>query len=169
MSIDPYASPVMTAIPSSHSSGSAITEGVVRQLAGTKPWVRFMSVLAFIGAGFLILGALGAVVMIIGGMAAGTGNDKWVAGGMGAGIGVFYVVLAIVYLYPALRLWKYANRIGDLVRTGNSLDLEGALAEQRKFWKFAGIAMVIFMSLYVLVIIGFVVAVTVGGMKSSGF
>jgi hypothetical protein len=169
MPIDPYASPAVNVIPASPSSGSAITEGVVRQLAGTKPWVRFMSVLIFVGAGFLVLGALGAVVLIIGGMASAATEGKWAAGGLGAGIGVFYLVLAILYIYPGMKLWKYANRIGHLVRTGSSLDLEAALAEQRKFWKFTGIVMLIFISLYGLVFIGFLVAVGAGAMKASGF
>jgi hypothetical protein len=51
MQNDPYATPA-THVHHASPSNAAISQGVLQQLAGTKPWVRFISVLVFIGAGF---------------------------------------------------------------------------------------------------------------------
>jgi hypothetical protein len=166
MSIDPYATPAATGqMPGAHSQ-AVITEGVVGQLAGTKPWVRLISVMCFIGVGFMLLAGL---VMMVGGASMFNGIAKGNSGltaGMITAMAVAYTIFGILYLYPAVKLWKYANRIGDLVRSGQSADLESALNEQRAFWKFFGVIILLFLALYGLIfliaIIGGVVAAANG-------
>lgn len=75
--------------------------------------------------------------------------------------GDLYGVFALVYLFPALKLWNYANSIENLMSSGTVPDLEAALNEQRSFWKYVGILAVILLSLNV-VMIGIVV---IGGMS----
>lgn len=167
MSIDPYASPALNAPSMSRSSDSVITEGVVRELAGTKPWVRFMSVLLFIGTGFLVLIAL--VMLLMGGaMAQAAPSNPMFAGGMGAVIGGVYLAMALFYIYPGIKLWKYASRIGELVQSANAGSLEAALREQRKFWKFVGIIMLIFLILYALIFVGAIMMGLIGALNAKG-
>lgn len=156
---DPYAPPA----PSAHSSAvftdnGLVTQGVLNQLAGTKPWVRFMSVLTFIIAGFMLLGAL--AILIAGSALATQGNAGIFAGGMGVVLAVVYAAFSFIYIYPAMKLWKYANRIGSLLVSGSTADLEDALSQQRSFWKFLGVFVLTVIGLYLLVIIG---AVAFGG------
>ena len=170
MSIDPYASPSASSQMSGSFSQSAITEGVVRQLAGTKPWVRLISVMLFIGVGFMLLGGL---VMLVGGAAmfsnfsklgSGSGGGVGLPAAMITGMAVAYLIFGVLYLYPAVKLWKYANRIGDLIRSGQTIDLESALNEQRAFWKFFGVIIVLMLALYGVII---VVALVGGAIAAS--
>ncbi|MBK1815348.1 hypothetical protein JIN84_06970 [Luteolibacter yonseiensis] len=163
MSLDPYSSPVANSVPGSLSSGNAITQGIIEQLARTKPWVRFISVMVFIGAGLMVLLAL--VTMLIGIPA---NSNPMFGKGLGFGFGGIYLLFAGVYIYPGIKLWKYASRIGDLVRSGSVMDLEGALNEQRSFWKFLGIAMLVILSLYVLIIVAAIVITSFGVMAAKG-
>ncbi len=71
-------------------------------------------------------------------------------------VAVIYGILAFVYIFPALKLWKYANRIGSLGATRSVADLDAALNEQRSFWKFIGVMAAIMISIYLVAIIGFV-------------
>lgn len=166
MTIDPYSSPAAFDSSSGFTSGTGVSQGVVRQLAGTKPWVRFMSVLMFLGAGFMLL--LAIIMLVAGGAMTATAKSGGAAlpAGMMAGLAVLYAVLAGVYIYPALKLWKYASRIGALVTTGATMDLESALNEQRAFWKFIGIAMIAMFVLYIVVVIAAVGFGAFGAMKS---
>ncbi|RYD41246.1 MAG: hypothetical protein EOP85_12995 [Verrucomicrobiaceae bacterium] len=167
MSIDPYASPVTNVTSASRSHDTAITDGVIRQLAGTKPWVRFLSVMMFVGAGFLVVFAL--VLLLAGGaMAQAAPSNPMLAGGMGVVLAVVYGVMALFYIYPALKLWKYASRIGDVIQMPGAAGLEAALAEQRKFWKFIGVIMLIFLILYGLIFVGAIVMGVVGAMGAKG-
>lgn len=167
MSIDPYSTPAADFTPVSRPSEAAITQGVIQQLARTKPWVRFMSVMVFIGAGLMILAAL--LMLVIGGLMSGQSNGNPIfSGGLRFGLAAFYVLFACVYIYPGIKLWKYASRIGDLVQSGNAMDLESALNEQRSFWKFLGIVILVILSIYVLVIIGSLAVGAFGAMAAKG-
>jgi hypothetical protein len=154
MQNDPYATPAAHVQHASPSS-AGVSQGVLQQLAGTKPWVRFISVLMFIGAALMLLIALG--IMIAGGAIAKASSNPMFSGGMGIAFAVLYAAMSLFYIYPALKLWKYANYIAILLNSGAMFDLEMALSQQRSFWKFVGIIMLVFLSLYLLVIVGAVI------------
>jgi hypothetical protein len=82
-------------------------------------------------------------------------------------LAVIYGVMAFVYIYPAIKLWKYANRIGSLAASRSVADLDAALNEQRGFWKFIGIMTVIMISLYFVAVIGFVAFGATAAMKAG--
>ena len=163
MSIDPYSSPSSNVQPPNFSTSPAVSQGVIAQLAGTKPWVRFMSVLMFLGAGLMVLVAL--IILVMGGTIAATAKagSGALPAGMMTGIAILYAVLSILYIYPALKLWKYANHIGALLISSSVLDLEAALSHQRLFLKFLGIMVIVIFSLYLLIMIA---AVAFGGLAS---
>jgi hypothetical protein len=150
MSYNPYQGPQATGGADSYSAGGQqVSPGVIRELLGTKPWVRLVSVLMFIGAGFMLIAGLI-------GMVAGSSFG----GGAGALVGVIYLVFAIIYIIPALKLWKYGNGINQVAMTQNTQALEAAISEQRQFWKFTGI----------MIIVSFVLAIVlavVGGMAAG--
>lgn len=166
---NPYSTPAANLYGS--TSGGAI-DGVapstVAMLAATKPWVRFMSVLMWIGVAFLLLGALGMGAVSMMGLAK-QGKPSPFGGAELIVIAVIYGVMAFVYIYPAIKLWKYANRIGTLGSTRAVTDLDAALNEQRAFWKFIGIMTILMISLYVVAIIGFVAFGASAAMKSGAF
>lgn len=87
---------------------------------------------------------------------------------MGAGLGVIYLVFAVIYIFPALRLWKYASSIAALLATGSVANLEDALNQQRSFWKFIGILMLTVLVIYLLFFIGLLVVGGFAAMKLSG-
>lgn len=133
-----------------------VPPGAVEMLAATKPWVRFLSVITFIGAGFMLLAALVMTVAGGAGMFAAASNDgmpKALAGSMGVILAAVYVVLAVVYIYPGVKLWKYASSIGRLIQSGSAEDLVEALKQQKSFWKFVGILMLAMLALYIVAII----------------
>jgi hypothetical protein len=147
-----------------------VTQGVLQQLAGTKPWVRFMAVLMFVGAGFMLLGAL--FILLAGGAIMASSKIGGVGTGISAGVmsmfAILYASVALIYIYPALKLWGYANQIASLLVSGSTIDLEGALNQQRAFWKFLGIMVI---AVFVLYIVAIILLVAIGGfaaMKAKG-
>lgn len=168
MSIDPYSSPAIEARPPSFSASPAVSQGVLAQLAGTKPWVRFMSVLMFVGAGFILLVAL--VMLVAGGTIAANAKTSGGAlpAGMMTGIAIFYALLSVIYIYPALKLWKYASQIGALLISGSMMDLESALNHQRSFWKYVGILVIAMFALYFVALIAMLAVGGFAAMKAQG-
>jgi len=163
MITDPYATP--TTIPYGGESSfppGLVSVAAVQQLAATKPWVMFISIMTFIGAGFTLLAALG---MFFAGFAMNTAdmskatqsNPAFGIFGF-AGLGAIYVVLAFGYIYAGVKLWKYASAIGSLLQTGSEADLVAALNQQRSFWKFVGILTIIMIVISLVSIVGVAVA-----------
>lgn len=165
MTTDPYATPAMN-LPPTYSAEGAISQGVLAQLAGTKPWVRFFSVMMFIGAGLMLVVA--AFMLLIGSVGTFAGQKNAMPAGAMMGIAIVYALLAFVYIYPALKLWKYASGIGDLLISGRMMDLESALSQQRSFWKFLGIMMIAIFVLYAVIFIGLLAFGGFAAMKAQG-
>jgi hypothetical protein len=97
-------------------------------LQQTQPWVRFLAIMGFVGAGFMVLAGLTAGVA-----GAVTGHLETL------GLMVVYPILAVCYVFPSMFLLRYADRIRAFVASGVEQDLASALDAQRSFWKFAGI------------------------------
>jgi hypothetical protein len=115
----------------------------------------FLSVLSFIGSAFMVLAA---VFMIFAGamMPKTPGNPV-----SPAILGVIYIPLALLYIYPGIKLWGYGSAIKSLLASRATHDLEAALGQQKSFWKFAGIAAIVMIVLYVLMVVGMVIAAMV--------
>lgn len=141
MEDSPYRPPSADLTPSGGAVPGDVTLRTVQELAGTKPWVQLIAILGFIGIGFMLLGAVG---MFIGGAITGlTDTGGVVVGPVMFAFAGLYVILALVYLYPTVKLWGYGSAIGRLKASQDRSQLVEALARQRQFWKFAGILMII--------------------------
>jgi len=135
--------------------GQGITGNMIETMRGTKGWVLLIGILTMIGAAFMVLGAIG---MMVGGIFMGAVGTEGPPAAMMAGMGAAYLVMAVVYIFPAWYLLKYASSIGRFVSTGGVGDLEEALHQQRRFWKFVGVLAIVMMILFVL---GMIAAVAI--------
>ncbi len=96
---------------------------------------------------------------LIAGGAAEQMEQQLAAIGGALGLGIFYFLMAIFYIYPALKLGGYSSRISDLINAPSETNLIAALNEQRAFWKYVGILMVVMLALYAVIFIGFLITV----------
>ena len=153
MEPNPYSTPATNPYGASNlATADAVSAAAVQQLAATKPWVRFMSVLTFIGAGFMLVAAVAMVGMGSMGAFAKSGAGAAFTGAMGFGMAAVYAVLSIIYIFPGIKLWKFASAIARLMQSGRDEDLVAALNQQRSFWKFVGILMLAILAIYLIVI-----------------
>jgi hypothetical protein len=153
----PYAPPPAMAPP---APGGMVSEQSIEMLRQTRPWVMLMGVLCFIGSAFMLLGGLGMLAM--GAIATATAKSA-----APMAVGVIYIPLSGLYIYPGLKLTKYAGAIGRLLQSRAVPDLDAALEQQKSFWKFAGITTVVMIVLYIFIIIA-AMAVGVGSAMMLG-
>lgn len=140
-----------------------VSQAVVDQLARTRGWALFFAVLLWLGAGGM---AIGGIVMLclplIGGAIEG-GIPGLGEVGILMGMGVLYLILAIAYIFPALKLTKFASKISNLVDSPNEPILVEILNEQRAFWKFVGILTIVGIVLYFVIVIAAIAIPAVAG------
>ena len=125
-------------------AGVHLTSDGQKFLNQTRPWVRFMSVMVYIGAAIALLVGLMSFLMELTGSLAGSRNEifQGMAGG-GFLLGFVYFIMPILYIAPGIFLSRYASAIKTLESTGTSEALENALKYQKSFWRYVGILTII--------------------------
>ncbi|MHB1080062.1 MAG: hypothetical protein ACYC67_11700 [Prosthecobacter sp.] len=160
---NPYASPAANLYGSTSGGiADAVALSTIAQLAGTKPWVRFLSVLMWIFICLIILGiiAMSIAMLLSSSKVIGTPELILIAA---------YGVMMFFHIYPAVKMWKFANRVKSLMATRSLADLDAALTEHRKLWKFVGILAIIMLCTYLALIIGLLVMGAGAALKSGAF
>lgn len=142
MSENPYQTSANTSFsdtvpqPQSGNVDLGRTADMLRQ---TKPWVRFISVMMFIGSAFMVLGGV---------LMAARGDMFGELGTVGFVMGATYIGMALCYVIPAVFLWNYADRISVFIQQRSTFTLAAALQSQKSFWKFVGVMLVIVLFIY---------------------
>lgn len=121
-------------------------------LKETAKWARFLSILGFIGIGLIVLLAffIGAFMNMMGG-----GSLPFPP----AIFSFLYLLVAALYFFPVLYLFRFANYTRQALRTGDQATLDDAFSNIKSHYKFIGILAAVFVGLYVL---GFIVALLGG-------
>lgn len=156
---NPYQAPAADLVADENVASDAYTPGMVQALKETKPWVRFLSILGFVGCGLMFLAGL--IVAVAGAFA----GDAF-GGGFGALLGLVYFIMGALWILPLIHLHKYANAIGLAVQGAGAPAIEGALMRQRSFWRTVGIMTLVFIGLYFISIFVVVIAGMVGSMAN---
>jgi len=133
-----------------------LTADAQLHLIRTGPWVRFLSIMMFIGAGFLILTGVSLALVGLTGMQSPIGPVA--AGALPNGavflLGPIYVIMALlIYIVPGIFLFRFASAIKMLKLDPSSLSLEDALKQQKTFWRYLGILAIILLCIFVLIMV----------------
>ncbi len=127
----------------SASPNQLATPKAIETLRQTRPWVRFISVLGFIGSALMIgIGLLGGLMGTLSPQARAQSAVLFV-----------YVPLSLLYIFPSLFLWRYADRIHKLQQSQHVADMESALEAQKSFWRFIGIVAAIILAIYAVLLV----------------
>ncbi|MFY9256151.1 MAG: DUF5362 family protein [Fuerstiella sp.] len=116
---------------------------LIEVLLQTRPWVRLIGILVMIAAAFMVL--IGIALL-----AGFGGQQAALKGPIGPAVGVIYMAMSILYLYPGLKLFRYASAISQADSTGQMHDIVEAMIQQKKFWKFCGVFAAIMLVFYIL-------------------
>lgn len=142
MNTNPYQPPTASYDDRAQTGDGEVPPEIVEAMRQTRPWVLFLGVLGFLSVGLMALLGLGVMVA----------NPKGMPGG--GALGLVYILLGVLYVVPALYLWRYGGRIGTLVQFPSMDALRDALVQQKSFWRFSGIMVAVLMGIYFLVILG---------------
>jgi hypothetical protein len=111
-------------------------------------WGKFLAICSFVGLGIMVL--VGAGVILI--------QFQGQANGFSALImGVFYILMAVLYLFPAMYLYRFATASADAIEKLNDDTFEEGLENLKSLFRFTGISMIIVLSLYAVGIISTIV------------
>lgn len=131
---------------------SEIEGGIPQILEATRPWVRIMSIFGFVMVGFTMFIGVSAGIW---GMANGDATLVMMT--------ALYGIVGLLYLYPALQLFRFSSRINTFLQDRTQESLAEALEQQRAFWKFVTLTMILSTAAGILLaLIGGVLAAMLG-------
>ena len=161
---------IIPAAADGRTAGASLSPLAQQYLDQTRPWVKFMSVVTFIGAGLTMV--LGLVVLVISMFSGAAAANQEAPGLLGSAVGggllaLLYLAMACVYIAPGLYLFRYAGAIGRLKVNPTAGVLEDALKHQKSFWRFVGILSVVGLALAVVVLGLAVVAGVIGALMAG--
>ncbi|TXE11809.1 hypothetical protein FUA26_07020 [Seonamhaeicola algicola] len=122
-------------------------------LTETVKWSSFLAILGFVGVGLMIFA--GIIMGITG--AASSGLASAYGAGYASGIALFYIILAAVYFFPVMYLFRFSKSMKSALKQENNNDFAKAFSSLKSHYKFLGIFSIVLISLYILVIIGAVI------------
>lgn len=125
-----------------------ITEDIRSHIYETAKWAKFLSIIGFIGCVFIIIIALSLPAILSAMSAMGKNPMVGVATGV---LSAVYIIFALVYFYPSLMLFKYANSAKKAVLFLDQESLGEAMSKMKSFFKFFGILTIAILGLYAVV------------------
>jgi hypothetical protein len=138
---------------------NASAKGFLKEAA---KWAYFLSILGYIGIGFIVLAAIfaGALFAFIGNLNREMANVGLLGGGF---ISAIYLIIAALYFFPIYYLNRFASTLKSALRDNNSETLANSFEYLKSHYKYIGILAVITLCFYALIILGvFIFAITIG-------
>lgn len=143
-------------IDNNYTSGAelGLTGQSISFIRETAKWAKFLAIVGFIGAGFMIIMGLfmGTFLSMM-----GVGEEIPGFGGMGASLGIFYIVFAFLYLYPCYQLFKFSKLAKQAIASNDTGQMTIAFGHMKSLFKFMGILTIMMLAFYFLLLIGGVI------------
>jgi Family of unknown function (DUF5362) len=131
-------------------------------LKETAKWAKLLAIIGMIIMGFVVL--LGIVMMVSISSLSSLSPELGMMGGMmGVGVGLFYIAMAVLYIYPIWKLYQFADLSKKALMSEDSDLLRQAFEAQKSMYKFWGILMIVLLAIYALIFV-----VSIGGVMLMG-
>jgi beta-lactamase regulating signal transducer with metallopeptidase domain len=130
-----------------------VTIESLRYLNTAAKWAQFLAIMGFISVGILCL-----VGIVMGAILSLTDKMSSFPFPVPAGLlGFIYIIIAFVYFFPALYLYRFSTSTTRALVLRDTPSLTDAINNLKKIFKFIGIATIVAILLYILIIIGAIV------------
>ena len=128
------------------TTGMIVNSGMKADLLSTAKWTKFLCIVGCIGIAIMLIFGL---VVIVAGASFGLASTP-----IGAGMGVIYLFIAALYIYPLIKGFQFANATKAACLTDNEAELARGFSSLRSLMQFFGILTIIVLAIYALILIG---------------
>jgi len=132
---------------SGSGSGLSITNESASYLKETGGWARFLAIVGFCFVALIVI-----IALFLGSMMGAFMPPQ--LQGMEFLITIIYLIIAAIYFFPILFLFRFAQKAITAVRDNDTATLTSALSNLKSHYKFIGIFTAIVVGLYALIFIG---------------
>lgn len=127
-------------------TGMTVSANMKADLLSAAKWMKFLCIVGCIGVAIMLIAGL---VMMVAGANFGLAGTPF-----GAGMGVIYLILAALYIYPLIKGFQFANATKAACLTDNEAQLARGFSGLRSLMQFTGILTIIVLVIYALFLVG---------------
>lgn len=120
-------------------------------------WGKFLAIMGFIGCGFMVIIAFFIPAVFTQVPPYNTMSSSFNSG-MKVGMTIVYLILAFMMFFPCFYLYKFSVKMQSAVKTVNQENFDDSLMSLKSMFKFYGVFIIVILSVYVLLIIGTIIA-----------
>jgi hypothetical protein len=124
-----------------------------------RKWTQFLSILGFVGVGLVIFA--GVIMLVTTSLRSTMAFDQLSV--IGPFLGIFYIVFGAIYFVPVYYMYQFSvNAKKSLMQLGSGGSANEMMARAigylKSHFRFVGIFTIVILALYLVVIIGVVIA-----------
>lgn len=135
-------------------SNFEFNDEIQRYLDYTSRWGKFLSILGFIGTGFILLG--GIIFLIFGATISEFNATPEMPGWINSVVGFIYILSGVLYFFPCLYLYNFSEKISNSLDSNSQEDFNAGFKNLKSLFKFMGIMSIICIGLFILFFIGII-------------
>lgn len=125
--------------------GMTVDTDILPILNETRKWTMFIAIIGFVGIGFLVV-----LAFSVGTIMEMSQQDMPFPSYT---FTVIYLLLAVLYFFPVLYLYRFSVNIKKAIDDSSSAGLLEAFANLKAHYKFIGILLIVMLTFYVLAFI----------------
>jgi hypothetical protein len=126
-----------------------INDEIKSYLLTTSKWAKFLSILAFIGIGFIVILAIAFFFL-----SSSFSTPPNFPFGLGF-FGVIYLAIGLLYFFPVYYLLKFSDNIKQGLKYNEQSVLDSGFGYLKSHFKYLGILIIVVFSIYLLMLIAF--------------
>ena len=131
----------------------ALPHHLVLTLDSLRRYTQFIGIVIWVGAGLLILVGL-ITIFFMNALDSGLQEVNFFGQVGGATIGIFYILVALLYYFPGKYLIATSKQIKAALRSHSVQELHQTFAPLQRFFKFIGVILMIVLILYGILFLG---------------
>lgn len=144
------------------SSGILLLDDAQYYLQQAGKWARFLGIMGFIGAAFIALAGLFMGTLMASLSRLNPTGATAMPATFGGLMGFIYILIAVFYFFVALYLYQFGTRVKQGVMYNDAVLVTQGLGKLKSMLKMVGVATIVILSLYVLIIVAVIIGAIIG-------
>lgn len=137
-------------------------------LSEAAKWAKFLAIVGFVVCGLIVIAGIFAGSFLS--MMSGVYSDEYrgstaLTSGMGAFMAIFYAGMAILFFFPYLFLFRFANHMKSALNTNDQHTLNSSFQNLKIMFRYVGILTIVLLSFYALAILMVIVTAASGNFQ----
>jgi hypothetical protein len=132
-----------------------VDQAIKSHLAETAKWGKFLAIVGFIMCGIILIAGIVTAANIdsfTGKYGSGIYEQQSMQG-LGIGMIVVYIVIAILYFFPCLYLLRFSNKMKTAIAANDQVNLTEGFRNLKVLFRYVGILTIIMLCIYLLALV----------------